>query len=97
LSRAIDPRPAVNDPGLAAVGKRLYDGGHSLLALAVVTEDWSTAKPRSPTSDYLVYLVVRLAVHFLQSIPLSTGHAACAIVSQSDFEPIITPTSGCIV
>ena len=31
------------------------------------------AKPRSGAKDFLVYLAVRFAVHFLQSLPLATG------------------------
>ena len=31
------------------------------------------AKPRSATNDFLVYLLVRFTVHFLQSLPLATG------------------------
>lgn len=33
------------------------------------------ARPRSRTTDYLVYLVVRIAVHLLQSVPLTAGRA----------------------
>ncbi len=38
-------------------------------------------KPRSPVLDYLVFLIVRLAVCFLQTLPLRIGARLASILA----------------